>query len=220
MVPWGDRFKRGRGRPHFSWFLPSDRANIAYVARISGEHDFDLKTVLERVYGAWRDGRASYRTMKITRRKKSDGYAVFLITVNEKMVAQLRLHDKTLDDMRDVNQLDLSGLDEIKIRVPRKLKGAEMKIKNLTAGMKNFKLRAKVIEKSASKIVYSRWGEPVNFSSAMISDETGTINMPLWGNQADVVSVGDSILVEGASTKRFAGELQVRIGRGKLTILK
>jgi ssDNA-binding replication factor A large subunit len=158
--------------------------------------------------------------MTITCRKKSDGNAVFMITVDEKIVAQLKLRDKTLDNMRDVSQLDLSGLDEMKIRVPRKQKGAEMKIKDLTAGMKNFKLRAKVIEKSAPKIVYSKWGSPVNFSSVMISDEAGTINMTLWGNQADMVSVGDAISVEGASTKKFAGKLQVRIGRGKLIILK
>lgn len=220
MVMWNDRFKRGRGRPHFSWCLPSDRANITYLARISREYDFDLKTVLEYVYRAWRDGRTSYRTMTVTCRKKSDGYAVFMITVDERIVAQLKLRDKTLDSMRDVSQLDLSGLDEMKIRVPRKQKGAEMKIKDLTAGMKNFKLRAKVIEKTAPKIVYSKWGSPVNFSSVMISDETGTINMPLWGNQADMVSVGDAISVEGASTKKFAGKLQVRIGRGKLIILK
>lgn len=220
MVMWNDRFKRGRGRPHFSWCLPSDRANITYLARISRESDFDLKTVLECVYKAWRDGRSSYRTMTATCRKKSDRYAVFMITVDGRIVAQLKLRDKTLDNMRDVSQLDLSGLDEMKIRVPRKQKGAEMKINDLTAGMKNFKLRAKVIEKTAPKIVYSKWGSPVNFSSVMISDETGTINMPLWGNQADMVSVGDAISVEGASTKKFAGKLQVRIGRGKLIILK
>jgi len=155
-----------------------------------------------------------------TCRKKSDGYAIFMITVSEKIVAQLKLRDKTLDNMLDVNQLDLGGLDEMKTRVPIKQKGAEMKIKDLTSGMKDFKLKAKVIEKSAPKIVYSKWGSPVNFSSVMISDETGTISMPLWGNQADMVSVGDAILVEGASTKKFAGELQVRIGRGKLVILK
>ena len=217
---WNNRFKRGRGRPHFSWCLPSDRANITYLARISREYDFDLKTVLEYVYRAWRDGRTSYKTMTVTCRKKSDGYAVFMITVDEKMLAQLKLRDKTLDNMRDVSQLDLGGLDEIKIRVSGKQKGAEMKIKDLAAGMKNFKLKAKVIEKSTPKIVYSKWGSPVNFSSVMISDETGTIGMPLWGNQTERVSVGDAILVEGASTKKFAGELQVRIGRGKLIILK
>jgi len=220
MMMWNNRFKRGRGRPHFSWCLPSDRANITYLARISREYDFDLKTVLEYVYRAWRDGRTSYKTMTVTCRKKSDGYAVFMITVDEKMLAQLKLRDKTLDNMRDVSQLDLGGLDEIKIRVPLKQKGAEMKIKDLAAGMKNFKLKAKVIEKSVPKIVYSKWGSPVNFSSVMISDETGTIGMPLWGNQTERVSVGDAILVEGASTKKFAGELQVRIGRGKLIILK
>jgi len=220
MALWNDRFKRGRGRPHFSWCLPSDRANITYLARISMKHNFDLRTVLECVYKAWKDGRSSYRTMMATCRKKSDGYAIFMITVSEKIVAQLKLRDKTLDNMLDVNQLDLGGLDEMKTRVPIKQKGAEMKIKDLTSGMKDFKLKAKVIEKSAPKIVYSKWGSPVNFSSVMISDETGTISMPLWGNQADMVSVGDAILVEGASTKKFAGELQVRIGRGKLVILK
>ena len=216
---WGGRSERGRGRPHSSRCSASDRANIAYLARTSIEHGFDLKAFLERVHSAWRDGQASYKTMTVTCRKKSDGYAVFLIKAGERLIAQLKLHDKTLENIRDVSQSDL-GLDEMRIRARRKRLSAEMKIKDLAAGMRNFKLRGKVIEKSASKQVYSRWGEPVNFSSVMISDETGTITMPLWGNQADSISLGDAILVEGASTKKYAGELQIRIGRGKLTVLK
>ncbi len=216
---WSDRSERGRGRPHSSRCSASDRANLTYLARISIEHGFDLKTFLERIHSAWRDGQASYKTMTVTCRKKYDGYAVFLIKAGERLIAQLKLHDKTLDNIRDVSQSDL-GLDEMKIRARRKRLSAEMKIKDLAAGMRNFKLRGKVIEKSASKQVYSRWGEPVNFSSVMISDETGTIAMPLWGNQADSISLGDAILVEGASTKKYAGELQIRIGRGKLTVLK
>jgi ssDNA-binding replication factor A large subunit len=54
-----------------------------------------------------------------------------------------------------------------------------------------------------------------------LADETGTINMSLWNGQIDEVSVGDIVNIDGASVTRFAGALQLRIGKnGTMTVLR
>ena len=42
---------------------------------------------------------------------------------------------------------------------------------------------------------------------------TGRIRMPLLGRRAGMVSVGDTVLVEGAWVKEYSGELQLRVGK-------
>jgi ssDNA-binding replication factor A large subunit len=73
-----------------------------------------------------------------------------------------------------------------------------------------------------ARIVYSRFGNnPLGLSTSKISDETGSINMPLWNNQINMVSIGDTIKIENGRVKTFRGELQVSVGKaGKLKVIK
>jgi ssDNA-binding replication factor A large subunit len=58
-------------------------------------------------------------------------------------------------------------------------------------------------------------------TNASIADETGTIQLPLWNQQIDTVSVGDTIQVEKARVVTFRGERQLRVGRGgKLSVVE
>ena len=72
-----------------------------------------------------------------------------------------------------------------------------MQIKNLETGMRQVNVKAQVIEKSATREVYSRYGYNVHrVANAIITDETGTIKLVLWNEQIDAVSVGDTIHIE------------------------
>jgi len=58
-------------------------------------------------------------------------------------------------------------------------------------------------------------------SNITISDETGSITLPLWNDQIGLVSKGDLIQIENASVRRYKGERQLNIGykRGRISKL-
>jgi replication factor A1 len=98
-----------------------------------------------------------------------------------------------------------------------------MQIKDLETGMKQVNVKAKVIEKSATREVYSRYGYNVHrVANAIIADETGTIKLVLWNEQIDAVSVGDTIKIENGYVTTFRGENQLSVGKkyGKLNVVK
>jgi replication factor A1 len=65
--------------------------------------------------------------------------------------------------------------------------------------------------------VFTRFGNYASVANALISDDTGTINLCLWNEQIDDVSAGKMIQIENANVSAFRGKRQLRIGKkGKL----
>jgi replication factor A1 len=95
-----------------------------------------------------------------------------------------------------------------------------VKVGDLKPGLKGVRVRATVVEKSESRIVEARDGRRLPFSVAVVSDETGTIKVPLWGRRVGMVSVGDIVLVEGVRVEEYLGELNLQVGRGTITVLE
>jgi replication factor A1 len=97
-----------------------------------------------------------------------------------------------------------------------------MKIKDVNSKVKWVNLKAKVVKKPIASIVYSRFDHnPLGLSTSTISDETGSIKMPLWNNQINMVSIGDTIQIDKGRVKNFKGELQVSVGKaGNLKVIK
>ena len=94
-------------------------------------------------------------------------------------------------------------------------------IKDLNSETNRFNLEAKVTEKSASRIVFSKWGGEFLLSTATVMDRSGTIRLPLWNDLVGMVSIGDLLHIENARLKRFRGELQVRVDKSsKLRIIE
>lgn len=87
-----------------------------------------------------------------------------------------------------------------------------MKISELRKGMNSVSIEAKVIDKSEKKEVITKYGIR-EIARALIEDETGRINLTLWGEDIDLISVGDKIRIEGAFITEFRGELQVNVPR-------
>ena len=97
-----------------------------------------------------------------------------------------------------------------------------MRISDLKVGMKQVTVTGKVIEKSATREVLSRWTTNVHrVANAIIADDSGKIKLVLWNNQIDEVSVNDSVKIENGYVSSFRGEAQVNVGRnGRLTVMK
>ena len=95
-----------------------------------------------------------------------------------------------------------------------------MKIKDLRDGMRRVDVVAKVVEKSESREVRSRYrDETYQVADAMINDGTGTIKLVLWNKQIDQVNIDDTVRIENGYIKSFRGEIQLNAGKyGTLTV--
>jgi len=87
--------------------------------------------------------------------------------------------------------------------------------------MRKVEVEAKVIEKSETREVRSRYtNETYRVADAIIEDETGTITLTLWNEQVDQVNVDDRVKIENGYIKSFRDVLQLNSGKyGTLTVL-
>ena len=94
-----------------------------------------------------------------------------------------------------------------------------MNISELTVGMKDVTITAKVAEKSEPREVQTRFGRRL-VADVMVKDTTGSIKLSLWEKQIDAVKEDDEIEVVGAYVTEWRGSLQLAIPKtGKLTVL-
>lgn len=95
-----------------------------------------------------------------------------------------------------------------------------MKIKELKNGMRRVDVEAKVLEKTPTREVMSRYKDVVHrVATAIVSDDTGKIKLTLWNEQIEQVNVDDNVKVENGYITTFRGEMQLNIGRyGTLTV--
>jgi len=207
-----ESLRRNRGRPSSPWHSMADMVSFAYLARISGKYGLDVTKFFECIGNARMRGESSFDDVSIKRRLiVQDGY-VFLITKNQRIVAQLKLTRKVLEYLP---KADITSflVENPRVAKQAKSRSGDLKIKDLSSNVKSFNLRAKVTEKSIPKTVFSKFGETLLLSTATISDGSGKIRLSLWNDQIDTVSVGDLLHIENAQLKRYRGELQVKISK-------
>ena len=96
-----------------------------------------------------------------------------------------------------------------------------MKIEDLRDRARRVDIEVKVVEKSDSREVRSRYrNETYQVADAIVEDDTGRIKLTLWNEQIDQVDVGDMIRIENGYVTSFRGELQLNSGKyGTLTVL-
>ena len=96
-----------------------------------------------------------------------------------------------------------------------------MKISELRDNMRRVNVTGKIVDKSETREVQSRYGRgKLRVASATLQDETGSITLTLWNQQIDEVNVGDTVKIENGYTNSFRGEVQLNVGRyGKLSVL-
>jgi len=95
-----------------------------------------------------------------------------------------------------------------------------LKIKELKDGMRRVDVEAKVLEKTPTREVMSRYKDVVHrVATAIVSDDTGKIKLTLWNEQIEQVNENDNVKVENGYITTFRGEMQLNVGRyGKLTV--
>jgi len=199
----------------------AEMTRLWYLIRVSNKYGLDTHKFLMCFPQAWTHERSSHNGISIQLRQKTKNNSVFLVTQDQKVIAQLHLSQKLLKYLPEV---DLESYPFIEFTPARKMETFEttdVQIKDIDGGVKSVNLIAKVVGKSDRRKVFSRFGDPLALSIATISDGTGSMRLPLWNAQIDRVSVGDTVQIDNGRVRTFRGELQVSVGRsGRLQVIE
>lgn len=94
-----------------------------------------------------------------------------------------------------------------------------MKISDLKEGMNNVSIEGEIVEISESRSVLTKYGKR-NVANAVIKDESGEINLSLWGEKINEVKVGDKVKIKGAFVTKFREKLQLNIPKsGEIQVI-
>lgn len=92
-----------------------------------------------------------------------------------------------------------------------------MKISELKAGMRNVSITGKIDSVGEPRTVNLKAGGTNTVADAIISDESGSIKLSLWGEEVNNVQPGDRVSVENGYINTFKGENSLNVGKfGKL----
>ncbi|WP_455277896.1 hypothetical protein [[Eubacterium] cellulosolvens] len=212
----------GRGRPNGRRQPIPEMARLWYLIWISKKYNLETHKFFESFLDAWAHEKSYFKGTSIECRQKTESDGVFLVTQDQKVITQLRLTKSTLKHMKEIDLEKIPWNDSGLEKKIDKLKPIDMKIKDVNSEVKWVNLKARVVKKPMARTVYTRFGNnPLDLSTSTISDETGSIKMPLWNHQINMVSIGDTIQIENGRIRTFRGELQVSIGKaGKLKVIK
>ena len=151
--------------------------------------------------------------LSIECRGKVKGKVYFLITKDSEVVAQLPVSEEFLSQkgnpLRNYMETDM-----VRRHITKKTKvPTSYTIEDLRHGMNHVNLKAKVLEVTKPKQVFTRYGNYATLAKAVIADGTGEIKLCLWNEQIDAVSAGDTVQIENARTSTFKGEKQLSLGK-------
>jgi replication factor A1 len=88
-----------------------------------------------------------------------------------------------------------------------------LKINELKLGMGNVNLTAKVLSISEPREVMTKLGYRTRVATATIEDDTGKIELTLWGRQIEDIGEGDTIQITNGYVREFRGGLQLNVPR-------
>jgi hypothetical protein len=184
-----------------------------YLAFLSAKYEVNPDTFFCALLSAGENRKSRCGNLLIECRGKIKGRIIFLITDGSEVVAQLSVSEKFLT--KEGNPLrNFMEADMVRKHVAKKTKTpVSYSIRDLRAGMSNVNLKAKVLEVTQPKQVFTRYGNYASLAKAVIADETGKIKLCLWNDQIDAVSAGATVQIENARTSTFRGERQLSLGK-------
>jgi len=211
----------GRGRPGGQRQPIAEMSRLLYLIRVSKKYDLETDKFLACFLDAWTHGKSSYKGISIHCRLKAQTNGVFLVTQGQKVIAQLSLSEVTLKHLPEVDLKRYPWNKPLSVSKAQKLRPVDMQIKDVDASVKWVNLKGKIVGKSTTRTVFSKFGNPLGVSTATISDKTGSIKLPLWNTQINMVSIGDTVQIENGRVRQYRGELQVSVGKsGKLIVIR
>ena len=93
-----------------------------------------------------------------------------------------------------------------------------MKISELKAGMRNLSVTGKIESVGEPRTVNLKSGGTNTVADAVISDESGSMKLSLWGDDINKIQPGDRVSIENGYVNTFKGENSISVGKfGKLT---
>ncbi len=213
------KVSRGRGRRRGKYHKLADFKSLNYLSLIAMKYGIDSNGFFSSFVEAWKRQESKCGSFSIRCREKTRDNAVFLITKGFKVVAQFPLSRHILEETNPLKELISTSTSRRKI--PYRVENTNSPIEDLKSGMKRVDLNARILEITKPKSVFTRFGNSATVTNAKITDETGIINLSLWNDQIDTVSVGDIIQIENGHVVTFRGERQLRVGkRGHVSVVK
>ena len=95
-----------------------------------------------------------------------------------------------------------------------------MNIENLDVESDDVELEATIKDIKTPRAVSSKYGQK-RITVATLEDDTGEIQVTLWEEQIDAVEEGAEVVVSGAYTRDWAGDLQLNIPRsGSIEVME
>ena len=94
-----------------------------------------------------------------------------------------------------------------------------MKISEIDEDSENINIEGKVVDIEPVRAISTKYGQG-KLALAHVEDDSGEIELVLWGDQVENTNVGDEVKVEGAFVRDFNDYLQLSIPReGSLEVL-
>ncbi len=197
----------------------TDMTRLFYLIRVSKKYGLDTHEFLMCFPRAWAHEKSSHNSMSIQLRQRTEDSGVFLVTKDQEVIAQVHLNHTLLKYLPEVDPASFPFIVSTPAARTERSETTDVQIKDIGAGVKWVNLIAKVVGKSNTRNVFSRFGESLALSIATISDGSGSLRLPLWNAQIDRVVIGDTVQIENGRVRTFRGELQVSVGRnGKLGV--
>ena len=195
---------------------------MEYIAFLSVKQGIYLAELHQAMVAAREQGKTTCQNLTIEYRGSLKDEAIFLITKDTSVIAQFRVAEELLlrKNICFENWLDT---DKIRKQINRQNTSPKLSIlvQDLRHGMKKVNIEAKVLETPTPSTVQTRYGNSAKVTNAWIADETGKIKLCLWNEQADFVTVGDTVQIKNASVSTFKGERQLRLGKtGIVSVLQ
>jgi len=95
-----------------------------------------------------------------------------------------------------------------------------MQVKDLQPKQGNVDITLSITEKAEPR-EFEKFGKPGKVCNAKGKDETGTVTITLWNEDADKVSVGDKVTIKNGWVSEWQGDLQLSTGKfGQMEVEK
>jgi ssDNA-binding replication factor A large subunit len=91
-----------------------------------------------------------------------------------------------------------------------------MKISELSPGTGSVELEAEVVAVSDVREI-NKGGRALRVATVTVKDDSGTIDMALWNEKIDEVSVGSKVKISNGYVNEWQGKAQLTLGKfGKM----
>jgi hypothetical protein len=195
---------------------------IEYLAFLSVKHGIYLAELFEAMVTARAKGKTTCHELAIQFRGNVKDQAIFLISSNNKVVAQFRVTEQFLlrEDVCFENWMDTDKIRKQMLKQNPESPHSIL-VQNLRHGMKKINIEAEVLETLEPQLVHTQYGNFATVTNAWIGDSSGKVKLCLWNEQANSIAVGETIQIKNASVNTFKGERQLKLGKsGTISVLQ